>query len=271
MTRLFFLAAFIVVLASCRSTRNIQTAIGKKDTAAVVSQPADTKKNDTLQLIRSTLVQVRANQIVFHTFSAKVNVDYKGSDGKNYNVNANVRMLRDSAVWINVNALLGIDALRVLITRDSVKLLDKLNKTYTARSVDYLKEVTALPLDLPTVQDLIVGNALFLDSNIVSYSADNNVVSLLSVGQWFKNLITLAASDKTILHSKLDDADISRNRTAELTYADYERKKGFPFSTTRRIAVAEKKRLDIRLDFKQYDFNEQVSFPFSVPKNYDRD
>jgi len=236
-----------------------------------VNQPVDSKKNDTLQLIRSTLGQIRANQIMFYTFSAKVNVDYKGSDGKNYNVNANVRMLKDSAVWINVNAILGIDALRVLITRDSVKLLDKLNKTYTARSVDYLKEVTALPLDLPTVQDLIVGNAVFLDSNIVSYSADNNVVSLLSVGQWFKNLITLAATDKTIQHSKLDDADISKNRTAELTYTDYERKKGFPFSTTRRIAVAEKKRLDIRLDFKQYDFNEQVTFPFTVPRNYDRD
>jgi hypothetical protein len=271
MTRLIFLAAFIVLLASCRSTRKIQTAIGKKDSIAVVNQPVDSKKNDTLQLIRSTLDQIRANQIIFYTFSAKVNVDYKGSDGKNYNVNANVRMLKDSAVWINVNALLGIDALRVLITRDSVKLLDKLNKTYTARSVDYLKDVTALPLDLPTVQDLIVGNAVFLDSNIVSYSADNNVVSLLSVGQWFKNLITLNATDKTIQHSKLDDADISRNRTAELTYSDYERKKGFPFSTTRRIAVAEKKRLDIKLDFKQYDFNVPVTFPFSVPKNYERD
>ena len=77
-------------------------------------------------------------------------------------------------------------------------------------------------------------------------------------------------SDMSLVHSKLDDADINRNRTADLTYSDYENKKGVPFSTKRRITVAEKTRLDIRMDFKQYDFNQEVSFPFSVPKNYDR-
>jgi outer membrane lipoprotein-sorting protein len=40
------------------------------------------------------------------------------------------------------------------------------------------------------------------------------------------------------------------------------------FATKRRISIAEKKKLDIRLDFKQYAFNETVSFPFSIPKNY---
>jgi hypothetical protein len=169
-----------------------------------------------------------------------------------------------------VNALLGIDAMRLFITRDSVKLLDKLNKTYTARSVDYLQEVSALPLDLYTLQDLIIGNPVFLDSNVVSYSNGNNQVALLSIGEWFKNLITLMESDMSLVHSKLDDADINRNRTADLTYSDYENKKGVPFSTKRRITVAEKTRLDIRMDFKQYDFNQEVSFPFSVPKNYDR-
>ena len=95
-------------------------------------------------------------------------------------------------------------------------------------------------------------------------------MSLLSVGRWFKNLITLEEPDKILLHSKLDDTDLTKNRTAALTYSDYENKKGVPFSTKRRITVAEKNRLDIKLDFKQYEFNGDVSFPFSIPKNYDR-
>ena len=78
------------------------------------------------------------------------------------------------------------------------------------------------------------------------------------------------AGSRTLLHSKLDDVNIARNRTADLSYDDYENKKGFLFSTKRRIVVAEKTRLDIKLDFKQYNINEEVSFPFSVPKNYDR-
>ena len=211
-----------------------------------------------------------SNRIDFRTFSAKVNVDYTGGDGKKYDVNANVRMYKDSAIWIAVNALLGIDALRLFVTKDSVKLLDKLNKTYTARSVDYLQEVTALALNLYNLQDLIIGNPVFLDSNIVSYSTSNNQIILLSLGRLFKNLLTLDEANKTLLHSKLDDIDPARNRTADLTYSDYESKRGLPFSTKRRIVVAEKNRLDIKLDFKQYDFNQDVSFHFSIPKNYQR-
>lgn len=270
MTKFFSLLILIGLLASCRSTKKIQTAIAKRDTVAIVTTPptAD-KKNDTIQMIRSTLSRLDSNRINFKTFSAKLNVDYTGSDGKKYNVNANLRMYNDSTIWVSVNALLGIEAMRLFITKDSVKLLDKLNKTYTARSVDYLQEVTSLPLNLQNLQDLIIGNPVFLDTNIVSYSINNNQIVMLSLGELFKNLLTLDQNDKTLLHSKLDDKDPARNRTADLTYGDYENKKGPWFSTKRRIVVAEKNRLDIKLDFKQYDFNGDVSFPFSIPKNYD--
>ena len=271
MTRFFAVLILFGFLTSCRSTKKIQTAISKRDTTAVViTPPGADKRNDTIQMIHSTLSKLDSNHVYFKTFSAKVNVDYTGSDGKKYNVNANIRMYKDSAIWVAVNALLGIDAMRLFITKDSVKLLDKLNKTYTARSVDYLQEVTSLPLDLQNLQNLIIGNPVFLDSNVVSWSVNNNQISMLSIGDLFKNLITLDENDKTLLHSKLDDKDPARNRTADLTYSDYENKKGPWFSTKRRIVVAEKNRLDIKLDFKQYDFNGDVSFPFSIPKNYDR-
>jgi hypothetical protein len=268
MTKFLFIALSIVVLASCRSTKKIQTAISKKDTSAKVV--IDGNKSDTVIFIKNTLNKIIAGRVQYTSFNAKVNVDYKGTDGKNYNVNANIRMYKDSAIWISANAILGIEAMRVLITKDSVKLLDKLNKTYTARSVDYLQEVTSLPLDLYTLQDLIIGNAVFVDSNIVAFSATTSTISLLSKGQWFKNLITLDATNNSLLYSKLDDVNVARNRTADLSYSDYENKKGFLFATKRRILVTEKGRLDIKLDFRQYEIDQDVSFPFSIPKNYDR-
>jgi hypothetical protein len=278
MTRLFVLLATIALLASCRSTKKIQTAIGKRDTAIRVNIPVPIRTappalliNDSLKFIQNALDKIASNQINYTTFSAKVNVDYRSNDGKNYNVNATIKMYKDSAIWMSANAILGIEAMRVLITKDSVKLLDRLGKNYTARSVGYLQDLTALPLDLRTLQNLIIGNVVFVDSNIVSYTSGNNIVTLLSVGEWFKNLVTLRASDKVLLHSKLDDVNISRNRTADLTYNEYDTKKGVNFSTRRRIIVAEKKRLDIRLDFRQYDFNTDVNFSFPIPKNYDRD
>lgn len=264
--RIASFALAIVLLASCRSARNIQTAIGKKDTLVTVP----VTKIDTAQLIKTALKKLDSTRVDFTTFSSKVDVDYRGGADKHYDVNATLRMYKDSVIWVSINAVLGIEAMRVLVTKDSIFLLDKLNKTYTARSVDYLQEVTSLPLNLLTLQDLIVGNPVFMDSNIVSYSyvKDNNTISLLSIGNWFKNLVTVGAADNTLLHSKLDDVDIARSRTADLSYTDYETKKGKLFSSKRRIIVAEKNKLDISLNFKQYDFNEEVSFPFSIPKNY---
>ena len=72
------------------------------------------------------------------------------------------------------------------------------------------------------------------------------------------------------MHSKLDDIDIARNRTADLTYGDYENKAGFNFSTYREITVSEKNKLDIQLNFKQYEFNKVLSVSFNIPKNYIR-
>ena len=257
---------FVYLLTSCRSTKKIQTAISKKDTTEL--SKGLNAKADSVRYIQAALQQLKQNYINFSTFSAKINVDYVDAEDKNYNVNVFVRMYKDSVIWVSVNAIFGIEALRAYITKDSVKILNKANKEYSARAVSYLQEVTALPLNLSTLQDLIMGNPVFLDSNIVSYSRSGNTVSLLSIGTWFKNLVTVNEDNKIIQRSKLDDADPARNRTADLTYSDYENKKGVYFSTKRKISIAEKKKLDIKLEFKQYEFNESLTFPFAIPKNY---
>jgi hypothetical protein len=230
----------------------------------------DSQKVDTQQLIQTTLQQLQANRINFKTFTAKVGVEYKGIDGKGHDVNASIRMYKDSAIWISVNAILGIEAIRLLVTKDSVKLMNKLEKTYAPRSIAFLHEVTSLPLDFSTLQDLIIGNPVYLDSNIIRYTNSGGIISLVSLGQFFKNLLTLHENDKTLVQSKLTDTDPFRNRTADLVYTEYENKKGPMFPTKRQVVVSEKGILQIKLDFKNYNFNEEVSFPFGVPKNFVR-
>lgn len=262
-----------LLFASCRSSKKIQTAIinSKKDTTAVVVVPVvspDHAHEDSVNVMHQLYSEIQSQKIDFTTFSAKVKVDYTSTDDKNYNVTAFIRMYRDSVIWVSINAILGMEAIRAYITKDSVKLFNKQSNVYTPRSVAYLQEVTALPLDLSTLQQLLIGNPVFLDSNIVSYTKSANSSSLSTIGTWFKNLITLSDDDKTIEHIKLDDVDVNRNRTCDLTYSDYENKKGPNFSTGRKITVAEKAILDVRLDFKQYAFNETLSFPFPLPKKY---
>jgi len=268
MIRLLIIAVMgMLIFSSCRSTKKIQSAITKKDTVAVAVVVTDPHA-DSMQFIKTAYNNLMKNRIEFETFSAKINTDYQGSDGKKYDVNVFIRMKKDSLIWLSVNGLLGIEGMRVLIDRDSVKILNKLEKEYQVRSLDYLQNVAALPLDLRSLQELIIGNPVFLDSNIKSYSQDGDIISMMCEGDWFRHLISLNNNDHLVLHSKLDDVDIMRNRTCFLNYADYENKKAVNFSTSRNISVTEKTKLDIKLNFKQYEFNETLSFPFSIPKNY---
>lgn len=265
------LAAFF--FASCKSTRNIQTAIAKKDSSTVMVPviPTNNPKQDTIAFIRDNYKKIMDSRISVTAFSAKVDVDYTDGEGKRINVNAHIRMYKDSVIWVSVTGPLGIEGVRAYITKDSVKVLNKQDKVYITRSVSYLQEITELPLDLHSLQNLILGNPVFLDSTIVSYSRSAGSISLQSNGKFFKNLLTISDPDRLLQASKLDDKDELRNRTCYLTYSDYENKKGFNFPSKRTINISEKKKLDIKLNFKQYEFNETLSFPFNVPKNYKRD
>ena len=160
--------------------------------------------------------------------------------------------------------------MRIYITKDSVKILDKQNKLYTGRSVSYLQEVAKLPLTLSVLQNLLIGNPVYLDSNVVSYSRYDDHLSLLSLGSLFRNLITVSSNTKLVERSKLDDVDITRSRTCDLTYSDYENKNGINFATHREITVSEKNKLDIQLNYKQYEFNKDLQINFNIPKNFKR-
>ena len=262
----FFTILFFSVI-SCKTVKQINKAIAPKDTSGITI--IDQTKLDSIVMVKKTIENLHQNYIDFKTFNAKIKVQYQDGKGKNQDVTAIVRIIKDSTIWISLTAsFLNIEAYRVLITRDSVILLNKLDKEVQYRSLDYLQDVTEIPFDYKTLQDLLVGNPVFIDSNIVYYKKTDDQILFSMVGKYFKNLLTLSSDNYTLTHSKLDDVDIARSRTADLTYADYENKSGFYFSTYREITVSEKNRLDIRLNYKQYEFNKDLSVSFNIPKNY---
>ena len=261
------LTILIFSVFSCKTVKQINKAIAPKDTTNVTI--IDKIKADSIQMIKKTIENLNRNYIDFKTFNAKIKVQYQDSKGKNQDLTAIVRIIKDRTIWISLTAsLLNIEVYRVLITKDSVILLNKLDKEVQYRSLDYLQEVTEIPFDYKTLQDLLIGNPVFIDSNIVYYKKTDNQILFSMVGHYFKNLLTLSSDNYYLTHSKLDDVDIARSRTADLTYANYENKSGFNFSTYREITVSEKNRLDIRLNYKQYEFNKELSVSFNIPKNY---
>ena len=266
---LSFLLLITVIAFSCRPVRKVHTldkAFSKRDTVQRV-MIAEVPKVDSQALIHDMLRKVYKNKIDFTTFKAKIKVLYEGPE-TSQNAVAYLKMRKDSIILIQLVGPLGIVGLEAKITKDSIILVNKLDKYVQRRSISYVQEVSQIPFDFSTLQDLIIGNPTYLDSNVVSYKSTDNHLIVLMVGNLFKNLITLDSKDFKPLHSKLDDVDIQRNRTCDITYNNYETKGDIQFSTYRNVSVAEKNKLDIDLDFKQYSFNEPLIFSFNIPKSY---
>ena len=265
-----YVLALIIIVSiaiSCSPTRKINTAIAKKDTAQVIM--VDEAKRDSLKFISQVFQGLQKNRIDFKTFSGKIKVEYTDKDGKGPDLTVFARVIKDSAIWLSINAtILSYEAFRVLITKDSVKVLNKKDRIVQLRSVSYLQEISQVPFDFSNLQDLIVGNPIFVDSNIVFYRKNESNISLMSSGAFFKNLLTVSNNDYLVLNSKLDDLDARRNRTCALSYGNYENRNGIMFPTLRKITIAEKSTIDVDMDFKQYSFNETLSLPFAIPRNY---
>lgn len=156
---LIFTGCMALLLFACRSTKNIQKAIEKKDTVAVVI-PVDTPTyEDTLKLI--TAVFDGYKPIVYQSFSAKIKVEYFNSKGKQPGFVANVRMRKDSVIWISISNDIGIEGFRVLINKDSIRVMDKLANTYQVKPLTSLQDIAQIPFSFTDIQELLVGNPVF--------------------------------------------------------------------------------------------------------------
>lgn len=261
----------LLAFSACRSTKKIQQAIVKKDTVVIVTPVEKLPTHeDTMRMVNDVLTNVQKKHIDFKTFSAKIKVDYSNSKGRQPDFVANVRMLKDSLIWISLSNDIGIEGIRVLISKDSIKLLDKLANTYQVRPLSHIQELSQIPFSFADLQDLLVGNPIFFNKDsVTSYANNVNGYTLLSIAPLFKNLLSVG-SDYTVQKSKLDDNDPTLNRTCDLIYNNYENKTGVTFSTQRQITISQQNKLDVELKFKDYKFNEELSYPFTVPKKFKR-
>ncbi len=267
--QIFFLLLICGCLLSCRTTKQINKVIQPKiNPEEEITRKA---KADSIQHLYELYQGFSDRKIDFTTFQSKIKIESYGANGKNQDITAVIKMVKDSAIWLSLSAtILSVEVFRVLIKPDSVILINKQEKEVQHRSLDYLQEITQIPFDFKTLQDFILGNPIFTGDSIQSFRKLDQNLLLSTLCPPFKHLITLSGEPAQITHSKLDDLDLTRSRTADITYAQYTPICNLNFATERQITVSEKNKLDIRFAFKQTEFNKPLPIVFNIPKNYVR-
>jgi len=262
-------SVFLNVIAGCHSTKKLQTAVNKIDTVLINKNTDTNKVYAGLDTARNILGTLDKNKIDFKTFSAKAKVQYEDRNGKQPDFNTFIRLQKDSVLWVSISStFLGIEAFRLYITPDTLIILNKLDKTVEYHPFSYVESIVHIPLDFSLLQNILIGNPVYVGDSIVSYTRTKNYILVGTVGEFFKNLLAVSVANDHLEKIKLDDIDLSKNRTASLLYDSYEKAGDFDFSTYREINVSEKSKVDITILFKQYEFNKELSFPFTIPRNY---
>ena len=267
--RHFFFFLMIVLLAACTTSRKVQViqdALSKKDTANY-QIIAEKTKVDSGELVKQIVEKIANTKFAFNTMNAKVKVDYEtvtNTDG----FIANISINKGKAIYITVRGAMGVIGLKAIITKDSIILFYPLKKKSELHPLSYLHEVIKIPFTYNTIEDLIVGNPIFMeDATIVNYKMNSNKLEVGMLGKIFKNLITLSEDNIKVLHLKLDDIDINQHRTCDITYSNHNALNQNPFPLNRDIAISAQSRLEIHMEMKDYSFNEPLKYTFVIPKS----
>ena len=142
-------------------------------------------------------------------YTAKANVDITiGEESKSFK--AQVKSVHDSAAWISVVPALGIEVARVLLTPDSLKMLDKLHDQYFVGDTAAAKKRFGLQPGLGLFQQALLGRAIGLDPQEKNRSEREDGMYLLTSKE--KRRFVRAAEDMSPSDTLARDRDMGERR-----------------------------------------------------------
>lgn len=143
------LVSLFFLLSAChhKNTRRHKNLTHRTDTTTTGTQGADVKK---------LIQEYHAHLPLLTHVQAKAKLDYASGKEK-LSASLIIRSRYDSVLWVSVIPLLGIEAARIKITRDSFYILDKINHTVTISSIQKTEEKLGVTTSLREIQELMLG------------------------------------------------------------------------------------------------------------------
>lgn len=94
----------------------------------------------------------------FKWLTSNLDIQAEGNGMAFDDLSGQLRMRKDSLVWLSVTATMGVEVLRAKFSTDSIWILNRLEKTYLAEPLDSAAAQLGMPLSLPLLQTLLLDN-----------------------------------------------------------------------------------------------------------------
>jgi hypothetical protein len=221
------------------------------------------------ELKRKILPYIKTSNFNFQYLIAKAKVNVK-REGKDFNLTFNIRVENNTKIWISVNALGGIEVARVLLSQDSVKIIDRLNKQYIAKDYIFLSELLKTNVSYALIQDMMFGNApSTIDYEKSVISMNESTYQFEGNQEMINYTVNLRKEDfKLLVLNLLDQGE--EKRQVEVNYGGFKliENQNFPFLINS-IASSPKESLTLNLEYAKIEKVTNLEFPFNVPKKFD--
>ena len=208
------------------------------------------------------------NNLNLTSFSGRAKTKVEMGDMKQ-DVTMNIRIQRDKAIWISITAtLFNYEAARVLITPDSVKIMNKLQSEYIKKPFSYVHKYTGAGVTFQTLQDLLLGNVSrqLLNTDRITVASTSDETQLVGVNDNLSFQYSLNADYRPkVFRLTVQGAE----GNLEAFYGNFATIGGYNFSNNQQINIKSNGiKVSALIDYVKTEFNEVLEMPFTVPTKY---
>ncbi len=206
---------------------------------------------------------VLKNIYEFDYLSYKAKCDYKDPN-MDQSFTMNIRMKRDSILWISITAV-GFEVARAKLDSDSVKVISRLEKKYYTYGYDYIKKLSGTTLTLMQIQNLLTANLIYLPENYTSTAEKNK---FKTTEGYIEN--TVSIDDKSKILEQLLQHLVEQSN-ANVLYSNYKKtdKQQFPGKVDISV-ITPKHNISLLMENSNINSNIIDAFPFEISSKYEK-
>ena len=261
------LAGAIIFMASCK--------IQERDNVKLKIKPRPPK---------FLVKKLKAKEFQFDAIAAKAAVEITDSMDKKTSFKTHLRIKKDSAIWVSITPLLGIEMARVLITKDTVKFLNRSQKEYFIGDFSYINDAFGTDLDYQMLEALLIGNSLdFEEEEQINSRIDRkkelyylSTIKKRKVRKELKKEKEKIKADGQVIWldpitfkvKELLLTSSEKGRSLSTTYAEFNKvgEQLIPFEI--RFLFQSKPSNTLDINYSKISLKEALSFPFKISSKY---
>ncbi len=244
---------------------------------------APVKKKNSSYLLQ----KLKENELDYKWLSVRAATDTEIGD-KKLQITIKIRIRKDSAIWMSISPALGIEMARVLITQDSLKFLNRLEKKYISGSISYLDKLAPVGITYRMLQALITGNNIVPNEEQETEKPDKYKVEI-DESKYLLSTLKMKKYNRTVRGKKTVEATVNRiwllpktfkivrseinnfksNKKVMASYDQFESVEGQNLAHLVNVVMQADQPILMTLNYTKPTLNKPLKMPYRIPSRYE--